>query len=95
MQITCALHSAVFALDLGTGRVLWKTRPAMGSSVCHAVCGNAVFNNLQALGIVDRHTGRLLGLLFAEDERPTSGFAVHEDRIFFLTREAAYALKCP
>ena len=33
--------------------------------------------------------------LLAEDERPTSGFAVHEDRIFFFTRQAAYALKCP
>lgn len=86
----------VYALDLASGKVLWKTRPAMGGSVYHAVCGNAVFNNFQGLGIVDRHTGKLLGTRFDGDgERITSGFAVHEDRIFFLTHKAAYALKCP
>lgn len=45
--------------------------------------------------MVDRHNGRLLGLMFQEEERVTSGFAVHEDRIFFFTTKAAYALKCP
>ncbi len=85
----------VYAMDLQTGRVIWKTRPAMGSSVFHAVCGNAVFNNFLGLGIVDRHSGKLLGTMFEGNEHPTSGFAVHDDRIFFLTTEAAYALKCP
>jgi hypothetical protein len=47
------------------------------------------------LGIVDRHNGRLLGLMFHEDERVTSGFAVHDERIFFATHKAMYALKCP
>jgi len=85
----------VYALDLQSGRVIWRTRPAMGSSRYHAVCGKAVFNNLSYLGIVDRHTGRLMGLMFEDQERITSGFAVHDDRIFFLTHSAAYALKCP
>ncbi|MDQ3607146.1 MAG: PQQ-like beta-propeller repeat protein [Gemmatimonadota bacterium] len=85
----------VYAIDLQTGRVLWKTRPAMGGSHYHAVCGNAVFNNFLGLGIVDRHNGRLLGLMFHEDERVTSGFAVHDERIFFATHKAMYALKCP
>lgn len=85
----------VYALDLESGKTLWKTRPAMGGSVYHAVCGNAVFNNFQGLGVVDRHNGRLLGLMFDEDERVTSGFAVHDGRIFFVTHKAMYALKCP
>jgi glucose dehydrogenase len=90
-----AIDTYVYAMDLQTGRVLWKTSPAMGGSTRHAVCGNAVFNNLQSLGITDRHTGRSLGLMFTEDERVTSGFAVHDERIFFVTHKAMYALKCP
>ncbi len=67
----------------------------MGGSVYHAVCGNAVFNNLSYLGITERHSGKVLGLMFQDQERVTSGFAVHEGRIFFVTYNAAYALKCP
>lgn len=67
----------------------------MGGSVYHAVCGNAVFNNFQGLGIVDRRNGQLLGLMFDEDERVTFGFAVHDGRIFFVTHKAMYALKSP
>jgi outer membrane protein assembly factor BamB len=90
-----AIDTYVYALDLATGRVLWRTRPAMGGSHYHAVCNNTVFNNLQSLGIVDRHSGRMLGLMFTGNERVTSGFAVHRDRVFFLTTDAVYALKCP
>jgi glucose dehydrogenase len=90
-----AIDAYVYALDLSTGRVLWRTRPAMGGSHYHAVCNNTVFNNLQSLGMVERSSGRKLGLMFTEDERVTSGFAVQLDRIFFFTTKAAYALKCP
>lgn len=86
----------VYSLELATGRVIWKTRPAMGSSVFHAVCGGAVFNNFQGLGIVDRAGGRLLGTMFdGDNERVTSGFAVRDGMIFFVTHRAAYALRCP
>lgn len=85
----------VYALELATGRVLWRTRPAMGGSVYHAVCGGAVFNNFQGLGILDRQSGAVLGRMFDQEERVTSGFAVHADRIFFLTHRAVYALRCP
>ena len=85
----------VYALDLRSGKVLWKVKPSMGSNQYHAVCGNAVFSSFLGLGIVDRHTGRVQGTMFGEDELVTSGFAVHEDRVFFFTTKAAYALKCP
>lgn len=84
----------VYAIDLQTGRVLWKTT-TMGANSALAVCGNKVFVNFQGLGILDRHTGRLLKTLYGFDsEFVTTGFATAQDRVFILGNKAAYAFSC-
>lgn len=84
----------VYAADLQTGRVLWKTKtPASIRAL--AVCGDRIFANYLGLAVLDRTTGKLLGRSPDEAaEYPGSGFAVHGDRVFVLGNRAAYAYSC-
>jgi serine/threonine-protein kinase len=84
----------VYALDVASGRVLWST-PVGGSIWALAVCADEILANDYRLVRVDRHTGRVLGLLFAsEDESITSAFAVLGDRAFVSGDKAMYMIRC-
>ncbi|CAA9321609.1 MAG: hypothetical protein AVDCRST_MAG68-1956 [uncultured Gemmatimonadetes bacterium] len=83
-----------YAVELQTGRIVWKKKlPASSNSF--AVCGDRIFAAWLGLSILDRNTGRVL--YQSDDESsdyPTSGFAVHDDRVFVLGNRAAYAYRC-
>lgn len=84
----------VYAVEIETGRIVWKTRtPASNHSI--GVCGDRIFVTWLGLSVLDRRSGRTL---YQSDEEateyPTSGFAVHEDRVFVLGNRAAYAYRC-
>jgi outer membrane protein assembly factor BamB len=84
----------VYAVELETGRVLWKTK-TRASNHSFAVCGDRIFVNWLGLSVLDRRTGRTL---YQSDEEateyPTSGFAVDGSRVFVLGNRAAYAYRC-
>lgn len=84
----------VYAFKPQTGRVLWKTRtPA--SNRASAVCRNRIFANYLGMSVVDRDTGKILARKFeSEEEFLTSGFAVHDDRVFAAGNKAVYAFRC-
>ncbi len=90
-----AIDAYVYAMELHTGKILWKTRPAMGGSTKHAVCANTVLNNFQSIGMIDRQTGKVRRIFHREGEIFTSGFAVYQDLVFVSSTEAIYSLKCP
>ncbi|HYW09269.1 MAG TPA: PQQ-binding-like beta-propeller repeat protein [Longimicrobium sp.] len=84
----------VYAVEVQTGRIVWK-RKLPGSSNGFAVCGDRIFAAWLGLSILDRNTGRVLYESEPESaDYPTSGFAVHEDRVFVLGNRAAYAYRC-
>lgn len=84
----------VYAVDLQSGRVLWKTRtPAANTAL--ALCGENLFVNYQGIAVIDRRTGRLSRRMYdSDDEFTTSGFAVGGQHVFVLGNKAAYALGC-
>jgi len=84
----------VYAVDLQTGRVIWKRKlPASISEF--AVCGNRVFAVWPGLSVLDRASGRVLHQADEESmDYLTSGFAVHDGRVFVLGNRAAYAYRC-
>jgi outer membrane protein assembly factor BamB len=87
----------VYAMDVQTGRVLWKTRtPASNSGL--AVCGTRLLVNYLGLAVLDRRTGQLLGTMlndYVTYDYPTTGFAVAGEHAFVTGRKAAYGLRCP
>ncbi len=83
----------VYAVDVATGAIRWKTRTGFANSA-FAVCRNQIFVNYAGLAVIDRHSGKLLYKKFDEEDFLTSGFAVHEDRVFVLGNRAAYAYRC-
>jgi outer membrane protein assembly factor BamB len=84
----------VYAIDLPTGRVHWRT-PTPGANNAFAVCGEYVLANYQGLAVLDRHTGRIVASMFGTNEEfLTSGFAVAGNKAFVLGNKAAYALSC-
>lgn len=84
----------VYAVDVHTGQVRWKTRTA-ASNRGFAVCGDRIFAGWLGLSVLDRHTGREIYRSDEEStEYPTSGFVAHGDRVFMLGNRAAYAYRC-
>jgi len=84
----------VYAIELQTGRVLWRSRTAAANNAL-AVCRDQVFVNHQGLSVLNRHTGALEATKFgSNNEFITSGFTVSDDRVFVLGNKAVYALSC-
>jgi outer membrane protein assembly factor BamB len=83
----------VYAVQLQTGRVIWK-RKLPASMNEFAVCGNRVFAVWFGLSVLDRASGRVLFQGNEDSDYLTSGFAVHDDRVFVLGNRAAYAYRC-
>ena len=84
----------VYAVDVNTGQVRWKTRTA-ASNHGFAVCGDRIFAAWLGLSVLDRHTGREIYRSDEEStEYPTSGLVAHGDRVFMLGNRAAYGYGC-
>lgn len=84
----------VYAIDLGSGRVQWKTA-LPGAVEAVTVCGDYVVANFRGIAVLERQSGKLLTKMYdSDDEFTTSGFAVGGRRVFVLGNKAAYALGC-
>ncbi len=84
----------VYAVDLETGRVRWKTSTGSSNS-SFAVCGDKIFANHLGLSVLDRRTGRVLYKHNDENDYPTSGFVTLKDeRVFVFGSKSAYAYSC-
>jgi outer membrane protein assembly factor BamB len=85
----------VYALEVATGRVLWKTRTA-ASIFDVGVCGERIVVNNNDLEVVDRRTGKHLGVAFLSDDQEfaTSGVAVANGRAFIAGSKKLYAVRC-
>lgn len=82
----------VYALDVETGSVAWRTRNP-GSHFSFAVCGRWVFANYMDLAILDRHSGAVLQRRAGAEI--FSDFAVFGDRAYAISDQAVYAFSCP
>ncbi|HET7585658.1 MAG TPA: PQQ-binding-like beta-propeller repeat protein [Gemmatimonadaceae bacterium] len=87
----------VYAADVQTGQLLWKSTHADGSIDHVTVCGSSVLAEEEAIEIFDRHTGTWKGtILNVDSDFITSGFATLGDTLVFASGpEAVYALRCP
>lgn len=85
----------VWAADLRTGKVLWKT--ATGSSIYAVeVCGERIVVNDDDIEILDRRTGRHLGYALRSTDAvfATSDVVVSGMRAFVIGNKASYAIDC-
>ena len=87
----------VYALDLATGRTLWRT--LTGGSISHfALCGRYLVANDQAVVFVDRATHAVAAHELGADSRepgfPTSGFAVSGDVAVVTGTSSAWGIDC-
>lgn len=83
----------VYALDLATGAVRWRTKTG-GSVNALTLCGDAVYAQMLGLTVLDPANGRIRGVRYTEDEFITSGLVAVADRVFMLGNKAVYALNC-
>ncbi len=83
------------ALDLETGRELWRTQVQGSFSSEQVVCGRTLFGNSLAINKFDLGTGRLLGRTFDDEvEYGTSGFATARGLAFVTTNRNVHAFAC-
>jgi outer membrane protein assembly factor BamB len=84
------------ALDLASGRTLWKTKIGTGG-VYVAVCGTRLLVNNLGLAVLDRSTGRLLGSGYSFDtgEGINTDFVVVGDRAYAFGATDLFAFRCP
>jgi len=84
----------VYALDLTTGRQLWRTQMP-GANESYALCGDSLLVKYQGLAALDPHSGRIKQTLFGYDaEGPTSALAVSGSQVFALGPNAVYGFSC-
>jgi outer membrane protein assembly factor BamB len=83
----------VYALDLSTGRVLWRTK-TRGSNEAYAICGKSLLVSSGGLTAFDPQSGRITQRLLGGDEFVTTKFAVLGKRAFVLGPKAVYAFSC-
>lgn len=87
----------VYALELSTGRTLW--RALTGASISHfALCGRYLVANNQSVVFVDRATHRVVAHELGAESRqpgfPTSGFAVAADAAVVTGSAAVWGIDC-
>lgn len=85
----------VYALELATGTVKWSTKTA-SSIVGIGVCGERVIVDNFDIEVVDRRTGKHLGVALLSDQSDfaTSGVAVSGGRAFVAGTRHLYAVRC-
>jgi outer membrane protein assembly factor BamB len=84
------------ALELSTGRVLWRSAVASGATNV-ALCGNRLLVLESGLSILDPETGRLLERAFdsSTGEVFHTDFVVVGDRAYVFGRKELYSFRCP
>lgn len=91
-----AQDTFVYAIDLASGRVLWKAYPEDTSGGRNqAVCGSVVLTNHSTVVATDRASGRIVTRDGYRGDRAASRFAVAGRRAFFVGDRKAVALDCP
>jgi outer membrane protein assembly factor BamB len=84
----------VYALDLATGRLKWRSKMP-GANEAYVICGENILVNHLGLSVLDPQNGHTIQVaLHGEDEFPTSGFAVNGKNVFVLGPKAVYAFSC-
>ena len=84
------------ALDLGTGRVLWRTRVGSGANKV-APCGNLLLVQDLGLSVIDLKDGRFIERAYdaSVNEALHTDFVVVGDRAYVFGRKELYAFRCP
>jgi outer membrane protein assembly factor BamB len=84
------------ALHRETGQVLWTTRTA-ASIKRVAICGGRVLVNNQALGVLERATGRFLSEFWDQQKGEVfeTSIAVDGRNAYVMSSHYAYAFECP
>jgi outer membrane protein assembly factor BamB len=85
----------VYALDVATGAVRWRTKTA-ASIFDVAVCGNRIVMNNNDIEVLDRRTGRRLGTALTSTSSVfgTSRIAVANGLAFVVGSTKLYAVRC-
>jgi len=85
----------VYALELATGAVKWSTKTA-SSIVGIGVCGERVIVDNFDIEVIDRRTGKHVGVALLSDQSDfaTSGVAVSGGRAFVAGTRHLYAVRC-
>lgn len=86
-----SMDSYVYAVDVRTGEVRWKTKNS-GGNTGFAVCGDLVFANYMSLAILDRASGRVQTR--SRGREILTELAVHGDRAFAVSDRAVAAYRC-
>ncbi|HYW05339.1 MAG TPA: PQQ-binding-like beta-propeller repeat protein [Longimicrobium sp.] len=86
----------VHAVDLATGRVKWRSDGTGASIRAVGVCGDRVIVNNDDIQVLDRRTGKRLGVAMRSSgtEFATSGVAVAGGRAFIAGTRKVYAVSC-
>lgn len=84
------------ALELGTGRVVWRTRVRSGASKV-APCGKRLLVEDLGMSVVNLADGRFLGSAYhsAQNEILHTDFVVVRDRAYVFGLKDLYAFRCP
>jgi outer membrane protein assembly factor BamB len=84
------------ALELATGRVLWRTRVRSGASKV-APCGKRLLVEDLGMSVVNLVDGRFLGSAYysAEGEILHTDFVVVGDRAYVFGQKELYGFRCP
>ena len=84
----------VYAADLQTGKVLWQT--STEASINNVVvCRDKIFAQRFAVAVLDRHSGKLLGMhLKSWTDFITSGLVVKDRKVIGVGTEGIYAFSC-
>lgn len=84
------------ALDLATGRVLWRTKVRSGANKI-APCGSRLLVQDLGLSVIDLSNGRFLGSGYNTEtnEGLHTDFVVVGDRAYVFGRSSLYAFRCP
>jgi outer membrane protein assembly factor BamB len=84
----------VYALDLKTGRLQWRT-PMPASNLAYTLCGKNLLVSYQGLSALDPRNGKVLeSLLQHNEEFPTSDFSTDGNHVFFAGSVAIYEYSC-
>lgn len=86
-----SIDTYVYALDVGTGAVRWKTQNP-GGNLSFAVCGSRIFASYMSLSVLDRASGHAEAR--SRGNEIFTDFATHDDRAFAVSDRAVYGYRC-
>lgn len=86
-----SMDASVYALDVATGAVRWRTENR-GGNLSFVVCGDQIFTSYMTLAILDRDSGRVQTR--SSGSEIFTDFAVEGERAFAVSDRAVYAYRC-